>query len=132
MDIQTNEIFGHIVASDIFGEAYIVPLKYIFRSIRTQLADAKVVRIATRSDFSRFDARLSPISSSHLDNPHTEENTREVKESGAFNGLLSQGQLPESDMDYHLEQSMSGTTDRFGIMKMSLQTPTRRPQRQQS
>ena len=43
VDSETNEVYGHIVASDVFGEVYVVPLGAVLEDIRKQLAAEAVV-----------------------------------------------------------------------------------------
>jgi hypothetical protein len=45
----TQEVYGHVVASDIFGEAYIVPLNATFQQMKKSLA-AESVCLPTRFD----------------------------------------------------------------------------------
>ena len=42
VDSVTHEVYGHVVASDSFGDAYVIPLDDSFRDIRQQLAADKV------------------------------------------------------------------------------------------
>jgi hypothetical protein len=42
VDSQTYEVFGHVVASNIFGEAYVVPLDDLFENIKHQLGAQSV------------------------------------------------------------------------------------------
>ena len=42
VDSVTYEVYGHVVASDSFGDAYVIPLDVSFRDIRQQLAAEKV------------------------------------------------------------------------------------------
>ena len=37
VDDETFEVYGHVVASDAFGEAFIIPLDAIFQDMKTQL-----------------------------------------------------------------------------------------------
>ena len=36
IDDVTNEVYGHVVASDMFGEVYVVPLKAVLQDIEEQ------------------------------------------------------------------------------------------------
>lgn len=38
VDSVTHEVYGHVIASDAFGDAYVIPLDNTFRDIRQQLA----------------------------------------------------------------------------------------------
>lgn len=38
VDDTTNEVYGHIVASDVFGVAYVVPIEDIFEDIKLRLS----------------------------------------------------------------------------------------------
>ena len=49
VDSVTHEVYGHVVASDAFGDAYVIPLDNIFRDIRQQLA-ADQVCLPTESE----------------------------------------------------------------------------------
>ena len=42
VDSVTHEVYGHVVASDSFGDAYVIPLDHTFRDIKQQLAADKV------------------------------------------------------------------------------------------
>ena len=42
VDSVTHEVYGHVVASDAFGDAYVIPLDNTFRDIRQQLAADQV------------------------------------------------------------------------------------------
>ena len=42
VDSVTHEVYGHVVASDSFGDAYVIPLDNTFSDIRQQLAADKV------------------------------------------------------------------------------------------
>ncbi|PVH73640.1 hypothetical protein DL98DRAFT_594829 [Cadophora sp. DSE1049] len=42
IDASTNEVYGHIVASDIFGRAYVIPLSDVFSDIKSRLSLADV------------------------------------------------------------------------------------------
>lgn len=52
---MTHEVYGHVIAADVFGEAYVVPLEATFRQIREQLG-VKSVCLPTRRDFSKAQA----------------------------------------------------------------------------
>ena len=49
VDSVTHEVYGHVVASDAFGDAYVIPLDNTFRDIRQQLA-ADQVCLPTESE----------------------------------------------------------------------------------
>ena len=49
VDSVTHEVYGHVVASDAFGDAYVIPLDNIFRDIKQQLA-ADQVCLPTESE----------------------------------------------------------------------------------
>lgn len=49
MDIDSAEVFGHVIASDCFGETYVVPLCDTFEDIIAKLA-ANSVRIPSTKD----------------------------------------------------------------------------------
>ena len=42
VDSHTHEVYGHVVASDAFGEAYVIPMKNTFRCIEKQLSAQRV------------------------------------------------------------------------------------------
>jgi hypothetical protein len=51
VDALTNELYGHVVASDVFGIAYVVPIEDIFKSIKIQLSlQAIGLRTFTRGE----------------------------------------------------------------------------------
>lgn len=45
-----HEVFGHIVAADMFGDAYVLPLEETFEAIRKSLGAASV-QLASPQDF---------------------------------------------------------------------------------
>lgn len=49
VDSVTHEVYGHVVASDAFGDAYVIPLDNTFRDIKQQLA-ADQVCLPTESE----------------------------------------------------------------------------------
>ncbi|KAL6835570.1 hypothetical protein J3E69DRAFT_319148 [Trichoderma sp. SZMC 28015] len=61
IDPLTYEVFGHIVATDILGDAYVIPLQSIFEDIRTW-HDAQSVNLPTAPDFG---AKLLSIGTEH-------------------------------------------------------------------
>jgi hypothetical protein len=46
VDPVTNELYGHVVASDVFGIAYVVPIEDIFKAIKIQLS-LQTIRLRT-------------------------------------------------------------------------------------
>ncbi|KAH8797455.1 hypothetical protein F5882DRAFT_349369 [Hyaloscypha sp. PMI_1271] len=38
VDLMTNELYGHLVASDVFGVGYVVPMEDIFKDIQLRLS----------------------------------------------------------------------------------------------
>ncbi|KAF3057495.1 Protein PNG1 [Trichoderma lentiforme] len=61
IDPLTYEVFGHIVATDMLGDAYVIPLQSIFEDIRTW-HDAQSVNLPTAPDFG---AKLLSIGTEH-------------------------------------------------------------------
>lgn len=61
IDPLTYEVFGHIVATDMLGDAYVIPLQSIFEDIRTW-HDAQSVNLPTALDFG---AKLLSIGTEH-------------------------------------------------------------------
>jgi hypothetical protein len=37
VDPATNQLYGHVVASDVFGTAYVIPIHDIFKDMKLQL-----------------------------------------------------------------------------------------------
>ena len=70
VDSVTHEVYGHVVASDAFGDAYVVPLDNTFRDIRQQLA-ADQVCLPTEDEVLRwiepYESIQAPRSHSSLD-----------------------------------------------------------------
>jgi hypothetical protein len=65
VDSSTHVVYGHIVASDTFAEAYVVPLDAIFHHIKAQLS-VETVCLPTADDISDFiqleNSAIPPIS----------------------------------------------------------------------
>jgi hypothetical protein len=53
MDEATSEVYGHVVASDAFGEAYVVPLRDTIQDIQTRL-NSKTVRLPTAAEILKW------------------------------------------------------------------------------
>ena len=74
VDTITQRVYGHVVAVDLFGEAYVVPLEATFRDMETQLA-AKSVGLPDKKEIRKWQAwhrRQSMLRKntkvSHIDN----------------------------------------------------------------
>ncbi|KAK4062831.1 uncharacterized protein Triagg1_9701 [Trichoderma aggressivum f. europaeum] len=61
IDPLTYEVFGHIVATDMLGDAYVIPLQSIFEDIRAW-HDAQSVNLPTAPDFG---AKLPSMDAKH-------------------------------------------------------------------
>ncbi|KAK1497159.1 hypothetical protein CCUS01_13198 [Colletotrichum cuscutae] len=55
---SSHDVFGHIVARDMFGDAYVVPLDQTFNDIRTSM-DATSVQLASPQDFAAVAAAVA-------------------------------------------------------------------------
>jgi hypothetical protein len=53
-DEATHELYGHIVASDIFGRAYVIPFEDVFDDIRDSLG-AEAVSLPDRDEIAAMD-----------------------------------------------------------------------------
>lgn len=53
MDEATSEVYGHVVASDAFGEAYVVPLHDTILDIQARL-NSKTVRLPTAAEILKW------------------------------------------------------------------------------
>ena len=53
MDEATFEVYGHVVASDAFGEAYVVPLRDTIQDIQARL-NSKTVRLPTAAEILKW------------------------------------------------------------------------------
>ncbi len=42
MDIETGKVYGHVVASGVFGDAYVVPFDEVLQDIGTRLSTSRV------------------------------------------------------------------------------------------
>jgi hypothetical protein len=42
VDAETNEVYGHVIASDVFGRAYVIPIADIFLDIHDRLSAQSV------------------------------------------------------------------------------------------
>lgn len=49
VDEATNEVYGHVIASDIFGEVYVAPLKKTLKQVE-EILEADSVSLPTRSE----------------------------------------------------------------------------------
>ncbi|PNP51208.1 hypothetical protein THARTR1_08112 [Trichoderma harzianum] len=61
IDPLTYEVFGHVVATDVLGDAYVIPLQSIFEDIRTW-HDAQSVNLPAAPDFG---TKLPSINAEH-------------------------------------------------------------------
>ena len=57
IDKLTGEVMGHVVASDLFGDAYVVPIHAAFQQMKESLG-ADSVRLATKDDISKLKSSL--------------------------------------------------------------------------
>ena len=72
VDSVTHEVYGHVIASDAFGDAYVIPLDNTFRDIRQQLAADQVCLPTEREVLKWIERRnniVLPSSSSDLPPP---------------------------------------------------------------
>ena len=60
IDIETGEVYGHVVASDDFGEAYVVPLRDTIKDIETQ-SQLTSVHVPTLSDIQLWSPGRHPL-----------------------------------------------------------------------
>ena len=60
VDSVTHEVYGHVVASDAFGDAYVIPLDNTFRDMKQQLA-AYEVCLPTESEVFEWVKRRNTI-----------------------------------------------------------------------
>lgn len=63
IDSVTHEVYGHVVASDAFGDAYVIPLDNTFRDIKQQLA-ADQVCLPTEREVLEWVSRYNSIMNS--------------------------------------------------------------------
>jgi hypothetical protein len=79
VDIQTLEVYGHVVASDAFGEAYVIPLEDVFQDIKHRLtAEAVCLPSLGESNWneqytivqSTYDSAIDRLSSQRLSVPN--------------------------------------------------------------
>ncbi|CZR62773.1 uncharacterized protein PAC_12670 [Phialocephala subalpina] len=59
VDTVTNEVYGHVVASDVFGRGYVVPICDLFEEIKNQLS-GKLVSLPSKADFQNFQLQTAP------------------------------------------------------------------------
>jgi hypothetical protein len=92
VDVTTGEVFGHVVASDDFGEAYVIPLRDIFQDMRRQIP-AFLVHIPTSTDIR--DWQKQQIENTVT--PHQSDSISILKEETSADSESSQqkGPLPE-------------------------------------
>ena len=65
VDSVTHEVYGHVVASDAFGDAYVIPLDDTFRDIRQQLAADQVCLPTEREVLEWVQQRNNTLTSTH-------------------------------------------------------------------
>jgi hypothetical protein len=128
IDPLTYEVFGHIFATDMLGDAYVIPLQSIFEDIRTWHG-ARSVNLPTAPDFG---AKLLSIGSRHQP-PNTsaylpEELPARSLESMSSPSVLSQGASNSSLLssnnpppyDENAEINRSYNTEKFRNLLMTL------------
>lgn len=52
---KTWEVYGYVVATDYFGEVYIIPMNHAFENMKTQLSADKIL-FPTREEIIRWNA----------------------------------------------------------------------------
>lgn len=86
VDILTNEVYGHVIAVDSFGEAYVIPLQATFEQIERRVG-AHSVRLAGSQDIKdyqtkRLEAYLpadaTPLSPSEIDSGYSSMDTSPI------------------------------------------------------
>ena len=70
MDSVTNEVYGHVVGSDVFGEAYVIQLHSAFTQMKDHLA-AALICLPSQADLSAWLSTHAeaPKGKSPLDSP---------------------------------------------------------------
>ncbi|KAF2231824.1 hypothetical protein EV356DRAFT_518209 [Viridothelium virens] len=73
VDVKTGEVLGHVVASDAFGDGYVIPITSTFRDIANRL-DAVSVNLPTSVDIiSYIFDKVHKISSIPIEHPECSE-----------------------------------------------------------
>ena len=68
VDPLTSELYGHVVASDVFGIACVIPIEDIFKAIKTQLS-LQAIRLRTFTKGETLTvSKKPPKSGSGIDN----------------------------------------------------------------
>ncbi|KAE8443140.1 hypothetical protein EG329_002309 [Mollisiaceae sp. DMI_Dod_QoI] len=97
VDLASNQLYGHVVASDVFGVSYIVPAFDVFRDIQLRLS-FKTVKLPS-STFPIFEAQVPSTSGlshdqggkTHLNSPTTIAFHQSISEGSGNGHKLSDG-----------------------------------------
>jgi hypothetical protein len=72
VDSETHEVYGYVVATDSFGEAYVIPIDFAFKDMKTQLS-VEYIGFPTREEISHWlVGSPGPVSSAWRESPAPE------------------------------------------------------------
>ena len=131
VDSVTHEVYGHVIASDAFGEAYVVPLDATLRDI-TQKILGDCVCLPTEDDvkewidqYGRADAINGARANGYCSEDPASYPYPRFLESGLCDATSTLFAIPQIDISSsHLEDESFDLSYMFGEVPEVLQTPT--------
>lgn len=110
IDAYSSEVYGHVVASDVFGKVYVVPMEDILQDIKERLK-ASSVRLAPAS-------HVLAKRRSHLETQQPPTSRPQLAQSNAYShpnaphisGTADENELPDAKLRTHYAMMRSETT----------------------
>ncbi|KAF4333541.1 hypothetical protein FBEOM_12653 [Fusarium beomiforme] len=114
VDAKTSKLYGHVVSVDAFGEAQVMPIQGILRSIRYHM-NAKHVWLPTSEEIQLLqgisrsplsdDMAASPVAEGHENEESTTEiRSEDMAEEQSHSSLRSTGAYGEASSEYTVPQ----------------------------